>query len=334
MDLVARRARQTTARFTRYTVTEGLVVGVTGATGFLGQRLVEHLTGREDLRVRALSRNISSELVEHARLEWFQGDLISARDCAAFVQGLDAVAHLAHTNTPMTSDRDLVSDAGLNLLPSLTLLEAIRSAGTVPHLIYAASGGAVYRPSTGRKPFDESAATEPFSSYGILKLAFEDYLRLGATEGWLTATSLRIGNAYGALLNPERMQGFIGVALHELAVSRPIRVFGDLGNIRDYVHLDDIASAFELALRRRPSAFEVYNIGTGKGASVEELITILCRVAGVPRAFELDAGNAERARHLPQWVVLDAGKAKRELGWSAEVELRDGIRAMWDHRRR
>jgi UDP-glucose 4-epimerase len=315
-------------------VTERTLVGLTGATGFLGQRLVVHLTGLGNTRVRALSRNISSELAERPGLEWFQGDLTSARDCAAFVDGLDAVAHLAHTNTPLTSDRDLVSDAALNLLPSLTLLEAIRSAGTVPHLVYAGSGGAVYHPSTTGRPFDESAPTAPSTSYGIVKLAFEDYLRVGAAEGWLTAASLRIGNAYGALLNPERLQGFIGVALHQLAVGRPIRVFGDLDNVRDYVHLDDIASAFELALHRPSEGFEIYNIGTGRGASVDELITILCTVAGVARAFELDSENAERARHLPRWAVLDSGKARRELGWSAKVDLEGGIRAMWEQRPR
>jgi UDP-glucose 4-epimerase len=311
-----------------------MLVGLTGATGFLGQRLVAHFTGLGDVRVRALSRNISSELAERPGLEWFQGDLTSARDCAAFVEGLDAVAHLAHTNTPLTSDRDLVSDAALNLLPSLTLLEAIRSAGTAPHLVYAGSGGAVYQSSTTGRPFDESTPTAPSTSYGIVKLAFEDYLRVGAAEGWLTATSLRIGNAYGALLNPERLQGFIGVALHQLAVGRPIRVFGDLDNVRDYVHLDDIASAFELALQRPSDGFEIYNIGTGRGTSVDDLITILCSVAGVPRAFELDAENAERARHLPRWAVLDAGKAKRELGWSAKVDLEDGIRELWERRPR
>ena len=250
------------------------------------------------------------------------------------MNGLNAIVHLAHTNTPMTSDRDLVSDARLNLIPSLTLLEAVRSAGTVPHLVYAGSGGAVYRPSLPAKPFDETAPTEPCSSYGILKLAFEDYLRLAAKEGSLVATSLRIGNAYGSLLNPERLQGFIGVALYELSHGRPIPVFGDLHNVRDHVHLDDIASAFELALWHRPAAFEIYNIGTGRGASVDELITLICDIAGVPRLFEPVPIVSERARRLPRWVVLDAGKARRELGWRPEIELRDGIRAMWDQQHR
>src|SRR5262249_2674759 len=115
---------------------------------------------------------------------------------------------------------------------------------------------------------------------------------------------------------------------------RSIRVFGDLGNVRDYVHLDDIATAFEAALRRASTRFEVYNIGTGAGVSVDELITLLCRVAGVPRDCEVDPTNTERARYLPRWVVLDSTKADRELGWHAEIDLVDGVRALWEGRDR
>src|SRR5438270_153202 len=90
-------------------------------------------------------------------------------------------------------------------------------------------GGLV--PPAQRAPLYEAASTAPSTSYGIQKLAFEQYLRMAANEGWLTATVLRIGNAYGTLLPRERLQGFIGVALNHIVHDEPVRIFGDWENV-------------------------------------------------------------------------------------------------------
>ena len=78
----------------------------------------------------------------------------------------------------------------------LTLLQAVREAGTRPRVVFASSGGAIYRPSDDGSPVAEDAQLEPLTSYGILKVAFEQYLRMAAHERWLTAPVLRIGNPY------------------------------------------------------------------------------------------------------------------------------------------
>ncbi len=142
---------------------------------------------------------------------------------------------------------------------------------------------------------------------------------------------LRIGNPYGVLLPTERLQGFIGVAVHQLLDGRPVRVFGDLDNVRDYVHLDDVCRAFQSALDVAGS-FSLYNIGSGRGTSVREVLEILGRVTGSEVAIERDEIPGDAAR-LPRWIVLDSAKADRELGWRAAVELEDGVRAMWERAR-
>jgi UDP-glucose 4-epimerase len=303
-------------------------IGVTGASGFLGSSLLRSLEVDPSLRVIALARTLGPSHAQPSHnVEWRQVDLGAHEDCRAFVNDVDAIVHLAHTNTPLTSNRNLPSDASVNTGPTLTLLEAIREAGTNPHVVYASSGGALYRPSDDGSAVDEESPLEPLTSYGILKLAFEQYLRMGAYEGWLTATVLRIGNPYGVLLPPERLQGFIGVAVRQLLEHQPVRIFGDLENVRDYVHLDDVCRAFRLSLGDQ-APFAIYNIGSGRGTSVREVIEILERMAGREVVLERDDVPGDVAR-LPRWVVLDVAKAARELDWRSEVGLEDGIRMMW-----
>lgn len=303
-------------------------IGVTGASGFLGTSLLPRLAADPGARVIALTRTLSSSQIEApANVEWRQSDLNSYGDCRAFVRDVDVIVHLAHTNTPLTSNRSLTSDVSANAGPMLTLLQAIREAGTRPRIVYASSGGAIYRQSADGSPVGEDAELEPFTSYGILKVAFEQYLRMGAHERWLTATVLRIGNPYGVLLPIQRLQGFIGVALHQLLSGSPIRVFGNVDNVRDYVHLDDVCRAF-LSAVDEPAPFELYNIGSGIGTSVREVIEILRRVTGCDLRIERDEIPGDASR-LPRWIVLDTSKAERAFGWRAEVGIEEGIRAMW-----
>jgi UDP-glucose 4-epimerase len=301
-------------------------VGVTGASGFMGSVLLARLRGGHERHVTALTRTISSSPPAHdSRVEWMQGDLASYRDCARFVTGLDAIVHLAHANTPLTSNQDLPSDAAMNVVPTVTLLQAIRGAGTKPHVVFVSTGGALYR-GDGRRPVDEESPVEPTTSYGIQKLMAEHYLRLGVQEGWITATVLRIGNPYGALLSPERRQGFVGVALAQLLERRPVRIFGDPDNVRDYVHLDDVMRIFELALPRR-AGFEVYNVGSGEGRSVREVLELLQQFSGITADVQYEPLTAD-SRRLPSWIVLDIGKARRELGWQPEIGFTEGLRVM------
>jgi UDP-glucose 4-epimerase len=301
-------------------------IGVTGASGFIGSRLVSRLADEPDIAVRALTRTLASTPVAHnVRAEWTEGDLASHLDCAAFVDGLDAIVHLAHTNTPFTSNKDLPGDAALNVLPTVTLLQAILDARTKPHVIYASTGGALYRGEV-RRPFDEDSPVEPTTSYGIQKLMGEHYLRLGAREGWLTATSLRIGNPYGVLLPAERRQGFVGVALSRLLEGRPVHVFGDADNVRDYVHLEDVMRMFELALEQR-DGWNVYNVGSGEGRTVREVLALLQEFSGISGDIRYEPLTAD-SRRLPPWVVLDCTKARRDLGWEPRVSFTDGLRAL------
>jgi UDP-glucose 4-epimerase len=290
----------------------------------IGPHLIRYFEGRIPGPIRAIVRSLSPGDASRMRdVEIAYGDLSSLQDCAAFASGLRTIVYLAHTNTPITSDADLPSDAALNLIPLLTLIQAIKGSGSRPHLIYFSSGGAVYGPSPGRVPLRECDACQPVSSYGVQKLAAEHYLRFAALRGILTATVLRVGNAYGTLLPSQRLQGLIGVAVNNLLHDRPLRIFGNPNNVRDYVHLDDIARICEMAMRPRET-FAVYNVGSGIGHSVREVLQIVAECLGAQLPDE-SPSNLEGSACLPEWVVLDISNARRELNWVPEVDLRTGI---------
>lgn len=302
-------------------------IGITGASGFLGSYLLNYLVRLEKYELYALSRSISPEKTKiFESVVWIEGDLNSNQVCANFVKKLDLIIHLAHTNTPLTSNRDICGDTLLNLVPTLNLLQAIRDYGASPHVIYASSGGAIYKPTTNYQSFKESDPCEPSSSYGIQKLTVENYLRLSAEQNWLTATCLRIGNPYGVLLPSERMQGLIGVALNQILHRQPIKIYGDPNNIRDYIHLEDMCRMFELVIHKH-SSFEVYNVGSGKGYSVNQILDLMEKIIGISMIKEV-CQTSQTTNQLPSWIVLDIKKAYANLSWEPLIELEQGLETL------
>lgn len=302
-------------------------VGITGATGFLGSYLLRHFIGDGTHKLRVLTRTISFDVrIGSGTVNWQQGDLQSIKVCEDFVRGLEVVIHLAHTNTPLTSNRSLPSDVAANLLPTANLLQAIKEQGHKPHIVYASSGGAVYGASNQHRLFLETDQCLPGTSYGIQKIAVEHYLRMAAEEGWLTATCLRVGNPYGVLLPPERLQGLIGVVLNQLIHNEPIRIFGSIENVRDYMHLKDLCRIVEAVLTPN-KLFDIFNVGSGKGYSVKDVLLLIEKYSG--RKLLRHSGDPNgNFHHLPSWVVLDISKAKAELGWEPEIELELGLKEL------
>jgi UDP-glucose 4-epimerase len=302
-------------------------IGITGATGYLGSYLIGHLTEGRNYSLRALTRTLSRVVeIKSEKVLWQHGDLQSIKVCEDFVCDLDVIIHLAHTNTPLTSNRFLPGDISANMVPAANLIQVIKDQKRKPHFIYASSGGAVYGSSSHNRPFREIDPCVPGTSYGIQKIMVEHYLRMAAEEGWLTATILRIGNPYGILLPSERLQGLIGVVFNQLIHNLPVRIFGSLENVRDYMHLKDLCRIFEAVLTPH-NPIDIFNVGSGKGYSVKEVLSFIESFSGKNILSQFARLN-EDFHHLPSWVVLDIAKAKLELKWEPQIELEFGIKQL------
>jgi len=158
--------------------------------------------------------------------------------------------------------------------------------------------------------------------YGIEKLSIELHLRLLAQQGKVRAIVLRVANAYGKLLPSSRRQGLIGTSLSQALAGKDIRVIGSLSNVRDYIYLDDVCDAIAKSVIY-DSDYEVFNIGTGIGYSVSDVLDHLEQFLG--RALRL-INEPQQTVTLPAYSVLNIEKADRLMGWKPQISLQRGIR--------
>jgi UDP-glucose 4-epimerase len=297
---------------------------VLGGSGFIGSHLVELLLKDGiDVKIFSRSSSVPTRLVaSRDRVELSVGDFHDAESLARAVKGCDLVYHLIATTVPTTSNRDMVFDANSNLIATLRLLEiCVRE--NVRQIIFSSSGGTVYGKAEDR-PIPEDHSTEPRCSYGILKVAIERYLELFRIQYGLDYTILRISNCYGPRLPINGEQGVVGVFLDRLRRGDPITLWGDGSIRRDYVYVTDVALALRAALGQR-SPFKVFNIGTGIGTSLLDLIEMMERTTGC--RFRI---LRQEAREVDVTVnILDASRARKYLSWEATTPLEQGLVNTW-----
>lgn len=306
---------------------------VTGGAGFIGSTLVDRLLaeGHEVDVVDDLSSGSMANLADaRANPEHvFQLHRVDVRD-AAVVELIErrrpeVVFHLAAQIDVRTSVADPVLDAMINVIGSLHVLEGARRAGT-RKVVFASSGGTIYgEPSGEDLPIKESQPQRPISPYGVAKKVVGDYLFAYRQLHELEFTALALANVYGPRQDPHGEAGVVAIFAGRLLADEPCTIFGDGGQTRDYVFVDDVVDAFVRASDKGGGL--VLNIGTGVETSVNELYGTMARVAGVDRAATLaDA----RAGELPR-SSLDAGRAGIHLGWKPWTDLATGTAAVLEY---
>lgn len=296
----------------------GLSILVLGGQGFLGTHLVD-LLQREDCSVKTFDRRSAragGRAPVPAGVRFIEGDFSDEAALKDALAGVDLVYHLISTTVPGNSNRDPVNDVGSNLVATLRLLDLMRAAG-VRRIVYASSGGTVYgNPAT--LPVPETHALNPICSYGIVKAAVEHYLGLYSTLHGLTANVLRISNPYGMHQTRIGAQGVIATFANRLIRDDPIEIWGDGSVVRDYIYVPDVARALVKAGGRSKSG--TFNIGSGAGHSVREVLEVLQRTLG-------RSGKVCFQQHRECDVdrtYLDIGHARSELGWEPEYSLESG----------
>jgi len=287
---------------------------VTGGSGFLGSHIANRLAAESGHEVTVVSRGYRP-LPHHRHVV---RDLYSATDLRPVLEGADACIHLASDLVPATAEK--AGAAGL--VRNLELADRVAGAcidSGVSRLLFASSGGTVY----GR---DVEAATEsmpcrPIGLYGAQKVAIEALLRARLASARCRATILRIANPYGAGQEAQPAHGVIGRMLRCLVNGDPFTVWGDGTQIRDYIWVGDVAEAVVAALAYEGRQ-DVFNVGSGMGVSMAELIGLCEQVTG----GRLARSYAPHPGYDVDRISLDISLAAAELDWRPRVPLMQGLR--------
>ncbi len=294
---------------------------VLGGNGFIGSHLVDSLLA-VGARVRVFDRAPERYRPLLHGVEFMQGDWGDTAALAEALADVDTVFHLISTTVPGTSNLDPVGDIQSNLVHTVRLLELMRAAG-VRRLVYLSSGGTVYG-IPERDPVPEEHPLRPISSYGIVKVAIENYLLMEERLHGLQPVILRASNPYGPRQGHGGVQGVIGTFLWKIAHDEPIQLWGDGSIVRDFIHVRDLARLCVMVAQCGVTG--CYNAGSGQGHSIAEIIETIDSVLG--RRIE-PIRKPGRGFDVPR-VVLDISAVQQATGWKPEIGLADGVSETWE----
>jgi len=295
---------------------------VTGGAGFVGATLVRRLVAT-GYRVRVLD-NFSTGDPSHLAgvdAELVKGDICNAAALDDAIEGMRAVIHLAAAGSVIGSVQDPVMNFEVNVLGTFNVLDAARRAG-VERVVLASTGGALI--GDAAPPVDERSLPKPISPYGASKLAGEGYAHAFAKTYGVRTVAVRFGNVYGPWC--ARKRGVLNVFFESIHSGVPLIIYGDGTASRDYVHVDDISNALQLALEKDVPGGAVLHAASGVETSVTDLAELCRRAAGVPgHPLEYRPKRAgEVGRNFASY-----GLANQMLGYAPAVTVEAGIPRTW-----
>jgi UDP-glucose 4-epimerase len=285
---------------------------VTGGAGFIGSNIVRALLERENevLVLDDLSTGRRENLAAEAAL--IEADVADADavEAAVAAHASETIFHLAAQIDVRHSVADPAHDARVNVEGTINVLEAARRHGS--RVVFSSTGGAVYG-EADIIPTPEDAPRRPLAPYGQSKSAAEDYCALYQRLHGVDVVCLRYANVYGPHQDPLGEAGVVAIFCERAARGEPATVFGDGGQTRDFVFVDDVVQANLIAMGH--DAGGVFNIGRGEETTVLELAEMLGLV--VEHAPER-SGEVLRS-------CIDSSLARQALPWAPQVGLEEGI---------
>jgi UDP-glucose 4-epimerase len=297
---------------------------VTGGAGFIGAHLVDQLIV-SGYQVRVLDRipvEIRPAWMDSVQVEYLMGDFSDHSLIDVALKDIDIIYHLVSTTIPATSNIDPIFDVQSNLIGTLSLLQMALRAG-VKKVIFVSSGGTVYgKPKS--LPIKETNPTDPICSYGITKLAIEKYLHMFNELHGLEYLVFRLANPFGERQRPGA-QGAIAAFIQKLITGQPIEIWGDGSVVRDYIYIRDVVDVLVRGASYNGGS-HVFNLGSGQGRSLNEIIDTLRKVTGNP--VECTFKNA-RPLDVPK-SVLDIALIKQEFDWQPSLDFPGDLLKTWN----
>jgi UDP-glucose 4-epimerase len=297
---------------------------VTGGAGFIGSHLASALVEvhHEVLIIDDLSRGKRANIPPQAELAQVS---VAAPEVEQVIAEFkpNVILHLAAQMDVRFSVTDAAFDARVNVEGTVRVAQAAARAG-VQTFVFASSGGAIYGEQQ-RIPADESHPLKPESPYGVSKQCGETYLDYFGRQGNMRTVYLRFGNVFGPRQDPHGEAGVVAIFARKMLSAERPTIYGDGGQTRDYVYVDDAVRATLLAVRH-PMARGPFNIGTGVETDLHSLTRLIAEAA----RYKGDVARGAAKLGEQRRSVLDVGRAKRDLHWQPQIALADGVRMTVD----
>jgi len=302
---------------------------ITGGIGFIGSNLARRLVdeGAQVTVVDSLIPSYGGNLRNIADIaDRIRVNVCDVRDRFAIeylIQHQDYLFNLAGQTSHLDSMTDPQTDLDINASAQLSILEACRRANPGIRLVFASTRQIYGRPDY--LPVDERHPIRPVDVNGINKLAGEGYHILYSGVYGIRSTVLRLTNTYGqAMRVKDARQTFLGIWIRQLLEGKPIRVFGDGAQVRDFNHVDDCVAAMLLAASHDAAIGKVYNLGSEQVISLKDLAEMLTSQIA-PGTYELVPFPPERKAIDIGDYYSDFSMIRRELGWEPKVALASGL---------
>jgi nucleoside-diphosphate-sugar epimerase len=309
----------------------GRTILVTGGAGFIGSSLIRALAG-VPCRIRLLLREgrvWEPESNNTAEVSAVYGDIREKDTWTQALQDTDYVFHLAGQTSGYLANEQPMADLEANVIPVIQLLEACRHSGAKPAILFSGTVTQVGIPK--RLPVDESHRDLPVMVYDIHKLAAEKYLQYYSNDFEIPAVTLRLSNVYGpgtGVGSSDR--GILNRMIFLGLQDKPLTVYGDGAQIRDYTYIDDVVSAFVTAGSMASTLKgEYYVIGSGQGFRIVDTFNLMADRVKVSQGFRPQVTHVSppdsQAAIENRDFVADTHLFRSATGWTPQVSLSDGI---------
>ena len=294
---------------------------ILGGFGFIGTNLTEELIKRGDYEIIIFeAENVviqNPQLLKKVKI--YYGDFNKEEDYEMIFNDnmIDIVFHLISTTIPSSSNKKINFDIKSNLINTINLLN-IMVKYNCKNIVFLSSGGTVYGHPNNMSKKKESDSKNPISSYGIIKLTIEKYLHLFNYLYGLNYLILRASNPFGEYHNKIK-QGLINVILKKVLNRETVEIWGDGTVVRDYIYIKDlvkiIADLIETKIQN-----DIFNIGSGKGYSINDIIDIIQKEMG---NFKIENKYARKV-DVPN-LILNIDKLERHLDLNL-TSIEEGIK--------
>jgi UDP-glucose 4-epimerase len=292
---------------------------LTGGAGFLGLHLATGLA-KAGYDVTILDKAIPPK---SKGINSIKGDFKDSQTTTKALKGKDILFHFAWSSVPADPIKNVQQDVSKNRKYTIRLFE-LAAKLKIKKVIFPSSGGSVYG-NVKKIPIRETQKTNPISPYATSKLAVEKYIYLFHETFGVDYLILRISNPYGPRQSPDRNQGLIPKLIANALKGEETPIFGSTKAIRDYIYIGDVVSAI-LKLVKNDVKNDTFNIGSGKGRTIDEIIKGISKVVGVTPKIIL-----KPERHSDVFKnALSIAKIKRKISWKPQTDLKKGLKLTLD----